>query len=101
MRVREGFVESQGHRLAYLAVNERLARADQPSIVFIHGVLASVRFWLDCVPPSFKEDRAWYALSLPAHHPSTVPEDFEREHVDDRWFFDVMNGALRMVRSFS
>ncbi|MCA9311212.1 MAG: alpha/beta hydrolase [Phycisphaerales bacterium] len=78
-----------------MAVNEHLASEDEPSIVFIHGVLASVNFWLDCVPPGFKEERAWYALSLPAHHPSTVPADFAPEQVDERWFFDVMNGALR------
>lgn len=95
MQVKEGFVESQGHRLAYLAVNEHLAREEEPSIVFIHGVLASINFWLDCVPPGFKDHRAWYALSLPAHHPSTVPADFEPEQVDEQWFFDVTNGALR------
>lgn len=95
MQVREGFVESQGHRLAYLAVNEHLGGQDEPSIVFIHGVLASIKFWLDCVPPDFQDHRAWYALSLPAHHPSTVPADFAPEQVDEQWFFDVMNGALR------
>ena len=95
MKVREGFVESKGHRLAYLAVNEHLdSQNEQPAIVFIHGVLASVNFWRDCVPPSFKEGRAWYALSLPAHHPSCVPEDFAPEQVNDTWFFRVMNGAL-------
>ncbi len=59
MKVKEGFVESEGHRLAYLSVNEHLAdENEQPAIVFIHGVLASVNFWRDCVPPSFKEGRA-------------------------------------------
>ncbi|MBN2080354.1 MAG: alpha/beta hydrolase [Spirochaetes bacterium] len=95
MNVREGFVESEGHHLAYLAVNEHLAKEEEPSIVFIHGVLASVNFWLDCVPPGFKEDRAWYSLSLPAHHPSTVPPDFAPEQVDEQWFFRLMNGALK------
>jgi hypothetical protein len=28
MKVREGFAEAEGHRLAYLAVNEHLARED-------------------------------------------------------------------------
>ncbi len=95
MKVNESFVESEGHRLAYLAVNEHLdAQSKQPAIVFIHGVLASVNFWLDCVPPSFIEGRPWYALSLPAHHPSSVPEDFAPEQVTDSWFFRVMHGAL-------
>lgn len=94
MKVREGFVQSKGHRLAYLAANEHLENDDQPSIVFIHGVLASVNFWRDCVPESFKEDRAWYSLSLPAHHPSTVPEGFAPEQVNEQWFYELMNGAL-------
>lgn len=95
MKVKTGFVESEGHRLAYLAMNDHLASDEEPAIVFIHGVLASVNFWLDCVPPGFKEGRAWYSLSLPAHHPSTVPQDFKFGDVDDAWFFRVMDGALR------
>ena len=97
MKVREGFVEAEGHRLAYLAVNEHLARADEPAIVFIHGVLASVNFWRDCVPPGFKDDRAWYALSLPAHYPSTVPPDFSPGQVNRDWFFRIMNQALQAL----
>ena len=97
MNIREGFVEVQGHRLAYLAVNEQLARADEPAVVFIHGVLASVNFWRDCVQPPFKEGRCWYALSLPAHHPSTVPADFNASQVDAQWFFRVMSGALQAL----
>lgn len=94
MQIREGHVEVEGHRLAYLAANEHLTTDDEPAIVFIHGVLASVNFWRDCVPPDFKESRAWYALSLPAHHPSTVPDDFALGHVNAEWFFHIMNGAL-------
>lgn len=97
MKVREKFVGVEGHRLACLAVNEHLARADEPAVVFIHGVLASVNFWRDCVPPSFREGRAWYALGLPAHHPSTVPPDFHASQVDAQWFFRVMNGGLQAL----
>lgn len=97
MKVREGFVESEGHRLGYLAVNEHLARADEPAVVFIHGVLASVNCWRDWVPPSFREGRAWYALSLPAHHPSTVPADFHASQIDAAWFFRLMSGALHAL----
>ncbi|MBF0353597.1 MAG: alpha/beta hydrolase [SAR324 cluster bacterium] len=98
MKVKEGFVESEGHRLGYLAVNEHLLNQnDQPIVVFIHGVLASINFWHDCVPPNFKKDRAWYSLSLPAHHPSTVPPDFKPEHVNEQWFFNLMNGALKAL----
>lgn len=97
MKIREGFVEVVGHRLAYLAVNEHLDRADAPAVVFIHGVLASVNCWRDAVPPSFRDGRAWYALSLPAHHPSTVPPDFHASKVDAPWFGRVMSGALQAL----
>lgn len=97
MKVRERFVEVEGHRLAYLAVNEHLARADAPAVVFIHGVLASVNCWRDWVPPSFRDGRAWYAVSLPAHHPSTVPPDFHASQVDAPWFFRVIRGGLEAL----
>lgn len=98
MKIDQGHVESEGHRLAYLAVNEHLGHsAEQPPVVFIHGVLASVNFWRDCVPPSFSENRAWYALSLPAHFPSTVPADFSSDQVDDAWFYRIVNGALEKL----
>lgn len=97
MNIREGFVEVEGHRLACLAVNEHLARDDEPAVVFIHGVLASVNCWRDAVPPSFRDGRAWYALSLPAHHPSTVPADFHASQVDAPWFARVMSGALQAL----
>lgn len=97
MNIRQGFVEVEGHRLAYLAVNEHAARPGQPAVVFIHGVLTSLNFWLGTVPPAFHEDRAWYALSLPAHHPSTVPADFDLEQVDAPWFYRLMNGALQQL----
>lgn len=97
MNIREAFVEVEGHRLACLAVNEHLDRPHAPAVVFIHGVLASVNCWRDCVPPSFREGRAWYALSLPAHHPSTVPADFHAAQVDADFFHRVMGGALQAL----
>lgn len=97
MDVRESFVEIEGHRLACLAVNEHLARPDEPPVVFVHGVLVSVNFWRDAVPEAFRENRAWYALSLPAHHPSTVPADFDAGQVDEAWFHRLMDGALAQL----
>ena len=97
MKTRQGFVDVEGHRLAYLAVNEHPARVSEPAIVFIHGVLASVNFWRDCVPESFRDSRAWYSLSLPAHYPSTVPEGFNARQVDEEWFFLLMSGALQQL----
>ena len=97
MSAREGLVEIAGHRLAYLAVNEHLASPDEPAVVFIHGVLASIHFWHDALPADFRDNRAWYALSLPAHHPSTVPADFGAAQVDEAWFHRLMDGALAQL----
>lgn len=97
MQRREGFVDAQGHQLAYVAVNEHLDTEEQPCLVFIHGVLASVNFWLDCVPPELQKNRAWYSLSLPAHFPSTVPKDFAPEQVNAEWFFTLMSEALQKL----
>lgn len=97
MNAREGFVEVQGHRLAYLAVNEHLARADEPAVVFIHGVLASVNFWRACVPPAYRDGKAWFALSLPAHHPSSVPAGFHAAQVDAASFDRLLRGALQAL----
>lgn len=97
MDVREGFVETEGHRLAFLAVNEHLDRPHEPAILFIHGVLASVHFWRTCVPADFVAGRAWFALSLPAHHPSTVPAEFASVAVDESWFFRIMDGAIQAL----
>lgn len=95
MQRRDGFVEALGHQLAYVAVNEHLDSEEQPCLVFIHGVLASVNFWLDCVPPELQQNRAWYSLSLPAHFPSTAPAGFAPEQVNEQWFFELMNTALQ------
>ena len=98
MEIKEHFIESESHHLGCLSVNEHLSsKTDEPAIVFIHGILSSINFWLDIVPDSFKEDRAWYSLSLPSAHPSKVPDDFSLEHVDEDWFHRVMNGALKKL----
>jgi pimeloyl-ACP methyl ester carboxylesterase len=60
-------------------------------------VLASVNFWRDCVPPGFKENNPWYSLSLPAHHPSRVPQGFAPGQVNEYGFFRIMNGALKAL----
>ena len=108
MKINEGFVESEGHRLGYLSVNEHLLNQnEQPIIVFIHGFLASINFWRDCVPPSFKEDRAWYSLSLPAHNPKAyganplsqrmldnIKPNVSQQNYSD--LFPLLNGITRL-----
>lgn len=97
MTQRTGWVESQGHQLAYVAVNEHLFNDEQPVLVFIHGVLASVNFWAPTLPADIALNRTWYSLSLPAHHPSVVPKNFTAEQVTPEWFFTLFDGALKSL----
>lgn len=61
-----------GHRIAVLA-NE--TGGDEPPLILIHGVLLSVNIWPPLLP-EWLRDRRWYAVGLPAHHPSVPPPDF-------------------------
>ena len=94
MKIREGFVESEGHKLAYLSINEHLDNQNEPALIFIHGALASINSWHDAVPEVYKENKSWYSLSLPAHHPSVVPNDFDGKQVSAEWFYTVMSKAI-------
>ncbi|RMF15582.1 MAG: alpha/beta hydrolase [Gammaproteobacteria bacterium] len=97
MHLREGFVDSEGHQLAWLAANEHLTQTDQPAIVFIHGVLASVYFWPAVLPPDIRDGMPWYALSLPAHAPSRVPGDFHADQVTAEGFNHIMESGLNAL----
>lgn len=92
---RTGWVTSMGHRLAFVAANEHLASDAEPPLVFIHGVLASVHFWSPLLPSEILQQRTWYSLSLPAHHPSTTPDDFSTQVLTPEWFFQLFDGALK------
>ncbi len=97
MIVTTGHIESEGHKLAYQAHNEDLYTDDKPILIFIHGVLASINFWPSCLPDEIKKQRTWYSLSLPAHHPSKTPQEFNAEQVEPEWFYRLMNGAVQAI----
>ena len=94
MKTRELHISFEGHELAVLAVNEDI---DEPAIIFIPGVMAPVNFWLSCLPESVREHRRWYSISLPGHHPSTVPESYQPEDVDEDWFNRLYQSVIQQL----
>lgn len=58
-----------GQTLAAISANES---APGPPVVFIHGITASVDFWLPSMPPEIRDGRRWISLSLPGHHPAKI-----------------------------
>jgi len=82
MTIRDLRICFEGHEIAVLSANEHI---DEPAIIFIPGVLAPVNFWLACLPEAILQNRRWYAISLPGHHPSKVPNNYKPEDVNEAW----------------
>lgn len=94
MKSRELRISFEGHELAVLAVNEDI---DEPAIIFIPGVMAPVNFWLSCLPEPVREHRRWYSISLPGHHPSSVPANYKPEDVDENWFNRLYQAVIKQL----
>ncbi len=94
MQSRELKISFEGHEIAVLAVNEDI---DAPAIIFIPGVMAPVNFWLSCLPESIREHQRWYSISLPGHHPSTVPDNYHRQNVDESWFNRLYQAVIKQL----
>lgn len=92
MKSRLLHVGFEGHELAVMAVNEEVA---EPAIIFIPGVMAPLNFWKSCLPESVRENRRWYAISLPGHHPSRVPDGYKPQDVDEAWMFRLYQSVIR------
>lgn len=88
------FIDVAGHRLAATAFN---AGAPGVPVVFLHGVLTSVRFARHVFGPVFASGRPWFSLSLPAHYPSRAPEGFSAEQADPNFFAHVTAEAVRRL----
>jgi len=82
MDTRQLHVNFEGHQIAVLAVNEHL---NGSPLVFIPGVMAPVNFWNSCLPNEILEQKCWYSISLPGHHPSVMPEDLKPQTIDEKW----------------
>ena len=58
-----------GQTLAAISSNETLGG---PPVVFIHGITATVDYWLPSMPAEIREGRRWISLSLPGHYPAKI-----------------------------
>ncbi|HEU4407784.1 MAG TPA: alpha/beta hydrolase [Polyangiaceae bacterium] len=88
------FIDVAGHRLAATAYNEG---APGVPVIFLHGVLTSVRFARHVLGPVFGPNRPWFSVSLPAHFPSQVPGGFSAAQVNPDFFADVTAAAVRRL----
>ena len=69
------------HRIASLTyANEG---ADRLPVVWVHGLTASLRFWEPAMYAAVREQRQWYSISLPLHHPSTYDGEASADHLDE------------------
>ena len=94
MKSRELHIKFEWHELAVQAVNEHI---DEPAIIFIPGVMAPVNFWKSCLPESVRERRRWYSISLPGHHPSTVPNAYNPADVNEDWFNRLYQSVIQQL----
>lgn len=84
--------EIDGHTMAALSFNEHLAGTP---VIFIHGIMSSVNFWVAGQTPIFAERMPWHSLSLPGHYPAAFAPDFLREHLTPELIARLTAGAVR------
>jgi len=92
--MRQHLLEVSDHQIAALTANDD---RPGPPIVFLHGITASVDFWVHSLPPAVRDERRWVSLSLPGHFPSRLPPNFTKEDVTIKMFSDVHHGAIRRL----
>lgn len=90
----ERMLEIDGHRIAVISGNEE--RGGTP-VILIHGITASIDFWLPTLPCEIRDNRRWHSLSLPGHAPSTMPAGYRREQIDEAMFSGVLGQAVESL----
>jgi pimeloyl-ACP methyl ester carboxylesterase len=92
VQIRQHLLECAGHHVAACSANE--GRPGTP-VVFVHGITASIDFWIHSLPAEVRDERHWISLSLPGHYPSRFPADFSAADVTTEMFADVHLEAIR------
>ncbi len=87
-------VSFEGHKLAVLCANQDL---NQPAIIFIPGVMAPINFWKACLPQQILEQKRWYSISLPGHHPSVVAKDYKPSDIDEIWINRLYQSVIKQL----
>jgi pimeloyl-ACP methyl ester carboxylesterase len=89
--MQQRLLDVQGHQLAVISANE-----DRPGtpVVFLHGITASVEFWLPSLPNDVRDTIHWISLSLPGHFPSRLPANYSLGDLTAEGFAEVEVAAL-------
>jgi pimeloyl-ACP methyl ester carboxylesterase len=85
-------VNIAGHRLGVLVGNEHGAGTP---VVFLHGILGSVRFWPPLLSEAVWGNRRWYAVSLPGHYPACFPQGLGPEELTPDHLADLLGETIR------
>jgi pimeloyl-ACP methyl ester carboxylesterase len=86
-------VDVDGHRMAAIVANDN---AGGTPLVLLHGITLSPRFWAPHLPPSIRDGRHWLSLSLPGHHPGTMPL-LPRRAITPELFAHLIDATLQEV----
>ncbi|MFP4343615.1 MAG: alpha/beta fold hydrolase [Anaerolineales bacterium] len=88
-------IDVAGHRIAVRPLNAE--ESSGPPIFLIHGITASLYFWIHDLFAPFAPYGPCYALSLPGHYPAAFPEGFKREELTAERLAHVLDEAIRRV----
>ncbi len=80
----------EGHKIVALALNPDAAGAP---IILLHGIAGSADFWI--TDDVFTRYGPCYALNLPGHYPSVLPQEFTRHELDPEMIARVLAAAIR------
>lgn len=87
-------INFEGHQIAVLCANEQI---EGVAVIFIPGVMAPVNFWQACLPRSVLDNRRWYSISLPGHHPSVTPKNYDSKEIDEDWFNRLYQSVIKRL----
>lgn len=83
-----------GHRLAALPFD--MDRPGTP-VVCIHGITSSIFFWTAGQTALIRDQMPWISLSLPGHHPATLPTGFRGEDLTAETITGLLAEAVRSL----
>jgi pimeloyl-ACP methyl ester carboxylesterase len=83
-----------GHRMVAQGFNEDFTGTP---VIFLHGIMSSLDFWIAGQSAIFNEHFRWYTLSLPGHYPAALPADFQRADLTAETIARVVAGAVEQL----
>jgi len=93
--MREQIIQTaDGQKIAVLSDNQSAGGAP---IVFVHGILGSIRFWPPILPPRIRESTRWFSISLPGHHPARFPCGFRAVDFTSQRFAETFEEVFNVL----